>query len=94
MTELVSPFFWVYGDFISSTKTSIPILDLIPWKTSDSMGYDCVQSYELLILLETKLRAAQEDVDELVLEQSKDYLVLLCELNGDFDYLKGNDWYC
>ena len=44
MTEFVAPFFGVGGSFKPSVETLIPMIDLIPQKTTESMGYDVKQS--------------------------------------------------
>ena len=45
-TELDEPFSGVEGSFKLYVDKLIPIRDLLPWKTSESVGYDIVRSYE------------------------------------------------
>ena len=56
MTELVEPLCGVNGSFKSS--------DLIPLKTTESMGYDAVPSFEWLISSEKNVWSAHEYVGE------------------------------
>ena len=67
MTEFGGPFSVVVGAFKSSVENLIPISDLLSWKTTESVEYDVVWSYEWLILSENASYSAQEDVNELVL---------------------------
>ena len=53
MTEFDEPFSGVYGVFKSSIDKSVPIRDLLYLQTIESVGYDGVGSYELIILSET-----------------------------------------
>ena len=46
MNELDEPFSVVDGVFKSSVEKSIHIHDLLPIKTTESMGYDVVRFYE------------------------------------------------
>ena len=48
------------------------------------MVCDIIQSYEWIILLETKFWSAEEYCDELVLKQSTDEILFLCILDKDF----------
>ena len=69
MPKFFEPFCRVDRDFKSYVEKLIHILGFIPWKTTESMGYDVVWSYEYLISPETTFMSAQEDVDELVLQE-------------------------
>ena len=79
----------VYGAFQLSVETIIPICDLLSWKTTESAGYDIVQSYEWLILSETKSWYAEEDVDDFILYQPSGGLLLLCGFDSAFEKAKG-----
>ena len=46
MTELDGPFSGFGGDFKLSVYKLIPIRNLLPWKKTESVGYDVVRSYE------------------------------------------------
>ena len=46
------------------------------------MGYDVLQSYELLILLDIKFWSTQEDIDEVVLQQYTYDIVFFCVFDG------------
>ena len=46
MNELDEPFNVFDGAFRSCMEKLIPIHDLLPWKTTESVGYDVVRSYE------------------------------------------------
>ena len=67
MTELDEPFSGVGRAFKPSGDKLIPIHNLLPWKTTESVGYDVVRSYEWLISSETSSWSAQEYVETLVL---------------------------
>ena len=67
MDEFVAPSFGLDGSFKNIQITLLPILCFLPWKTSEYMLYDALQSYEWLILSETIFCSTQEDVDEVFL---------------------------
>ena len=46
MTELDETFNGFDGAFKSSIEKLIPICNLLTWKTTESVGYDVVWSYE------------------------------------------------
>ena len=46
MAEFDEPFSGVDGAFKSSVEKLIHIHDLLPWNTTESMGYDVIRSYE------------------------------------------------
>ena len=60
MNELDEPFSAVDGAFKSSLDKLIPIHDLLPWKTTESVGYDAEWSYEYLISSEITYWSARE----------------------------------
>ena len=45
MNELDEPFSAVDGSFKSSVEKLIPIRNILPWKTTEPIGYDFVRSY-------------------------------------------------
>ena len=67
MTELDELFSGVYEEFKSYVEKLILIRNLLPWKITESMGYDVVLSYEWQILSENKYWSARENVDKIVL---------------------------
>ena len=77
ITELDEPITKVYGYFKSYLEKLVSIHDFIPWKITESMGYDVVWSYEYIISSETISWSARKDVDKLVLKHSTWGLQLL-----------------
>ena len=65
MTEIDELFSGFYGAFKISGYKLTPIRNLLAWKTTESMVYYVVQSYEWLVSSETKSWYSQEDVDKL-----------------------------
>ena len=53
MTELDEPFRGVDGAFKPPGEKSIPVQNLLPFKKTESVGCDVVQSHERLISSET-----------------------------------------
>ena len=66
MTELDESFSGVDGAIKSYADKLIRILNCIPGKTTNSVIYDIVQSYEWLFSSESTYWSAQEDFDKLV----------------------------
>ena len=65
-TELDENFSGVDGSLKPSVEKITPIRDLLPWKTTASVGYDAVRSYEWLLLSETISWYSQEYIDKLL----------------------------
>ena len=89
MNEFVALFCGLDAASKSSLLKPIPILDLIPWKKSESMGYDDLQPYERLNLIRNKIWLAQEYVDKVVLTVSTGSLVSLYVLDNSFVQTEG-----
>ena len=66
MAELGEPFRGVYGSFKLSVEKLIPIINLLPWKITEPVVFDVVQSYEWLISSETTSWFARVYVDKSV----------------------------
>ena len=67
MTEFYETFISVDWALSPSIEKLIPIINLLSWKKTESVGCYVVRSYEWLILSEIISRSAQEYYDEFVL---------------------------
>ena len=57
---------------------------MIPWKTTEYMGYDIIQSYQWKISSETVFWFIQQDFGEVFLKKSNNYIASLCESDSFF----------